>query len=79
MGMKPKRNETAAATGSRASLRLNRGLRKSPSLVIAGGEPDLSALYAVGHDWLIPLLVDKFIATRGRRVQPPGGKDANRQ
>jgi hypothetical protein len=39
--------------------------RQETRLEIRGGEPDLAALGLVTRDWLVPLLVEKFLRKHG--------------
>ena len=39
--------------------------RKETKIELAAGEPDLEALRSVTREWLVPLLVEKFLREQG--------------
>jgi len=54
--------------------------QRETKLVLPDGEPNLEALRSVTRDWLVPLLVEKFLREQGielrtRRQATVSGKD----
>ena len=54
--------------------------QRETGLVLPDGEPNLEALRSVTRDWLVPLLVEKFLREQGielrtRRQATVSGKD----
>jgi len=49
--------------------------QRETKLVLPDGEPNLDALRSVTHDWLVPLLVEKFLREQGieLRARPNAG------
>jgi hypothetical protein len=43
--------------------------RRETRLALPAGEPDLEALRFVTREWLVPLLVEKFLREQGIEVQ----------
>jgi len=52
-----------------------RGWRREATLALPVGEPDLEALRSVTREWLVPLLVEKFLREQGieLRARPNAG------
>lgn len=68
--LKPKQKRREPVTSDMNDL--NRGERNRTHLVISSGEADLSGLRLVTRDWLVPRLVEKFLAARGTPAQHDG-------
>ena len=49
--------------------------RQETKIELPAGEPDLEALRSVTREWLVPLLVEKFLREQGveLRARPEGG------
>ncbi len=63
--MKPKSKQKRCEPVTSNISDVNGGERKRTRVVIGSGESDLSGLRSITRDWLVPRLVEKFLASRG--------------
>jgi hypothetical protein len=57
---------------SQPDVELSPGKPQATQLELPGGEPDLEALRSVTREWLVPLLVDKFLRTHTVELRASG-------
>jgi hypothetical protein len=77
--MKQNQRENARIRGTNGPTETVAAQRET-KLVLPDGEPNLEALRSVTRDWLVPILVEKFLREQGIKLRTGGqatvpGKD----
>jgi hypothetical protein len=69
MNQKAKEFPSRGAAKTTSQQRARSSRKKQTSLELPAGEPNLEALRSVTREWLVPLLVEKFLFEQGMQLR----------